>query len=40
MSSANYQATGSTPLYDESVALLGTVIAKRSSPTAACRRAA
>jgi len=28
MSSANYQATGSTPLYDESVALLGTVIAK------------
>lgn len=28
MSSRNYDATGSTPLFDESVALLGTVIAK------------
>ena len=28
LDSRNYQAVGSTPLYDESVALLGTVIAK------------
>jgi hypothetical protein len=28
MTSRDYQATGSTPLYDESVAALGTVIAK------------
>ena len=28
LSPQNYRATGSTPLYDESVALLGTVVAK------------
>jgi hypothetical protein len=28
LDASNYQATGSTPLYDESVAILGTVIAK------------